>query len=190
MIEIDKTIKPTKLLWVDLEMTGLNPDQDVILEVAIEVTDFSFKTLASYEAVITQSDEKLAQMNEWSTKQHKISGLLDRIEKDGQSEESVKNQLVGFIKAQFGKEPAILAGNSIHNDRKFIEKWWPEVSELLHYRMLDVTSYKILMENKFGISFEKNNNHRAFDDIQASIAELQYYISKFSDIANPENEIT
>ena len=190
MIEIDKTIKPTKLLWVDLEMTGLNPDQDVILEVAIEVTDFSFKTLASYEAVITQSDEKLAQMNEWSTKQHKISGLLDRIEKDGQSEESVKNQLVGFIKAQFGKEPAILAGNSIHNDRKFIEKWWPEVSELLHYRMLDVTSYKILMENKFGISFEKNNNHRAFDYIQASIAELQYYISKFSDIAIPENEIT
>jgi oligoribonuclease len=179
MKEIDKTIKPTKLLWVDLEMTGLDPGKDVILEVAVEVTDFSLKTLASYEAVVKHSDEILSNMNEWSQKQHKVSGLIERIKKNGQSERSVKDQLIGFIKAQFGNEPAILAGNSIHNDRKFIEKWWPEVNDLLHYRMLDVSSFKVLMSGKYDINFEKNNSHRAFDDIQASIAELQFYIDKF-----------
>jgi oligoribonuclease len=182
MAEINKTVKPTKLLWVDLEMTGLEPNKDVILEVAVEVTDFSLKTLASYEAVIKHSDEVLTNMNEWSQKQHKVSGLIDRIKKNGQSESSVQDQLIGFIKAQFGDEPAILAGNSIYNDRKFIEKWWPEVARLLHYRMLDVSSYKVLMQGKYNIEFEKNNAHRAFDDIQASIAELQFYIDKFKSL--------
>jgi oligoribonuclease len=182
MAEINKTVKPTKLLWVDLEMTGLEPNKDVILEVAVEVTDFSLKTLASYEAVIKHSDEVLTNMNEWSQKQHKVSGLIDRIKKNGQSERSVQDQLIGFIKAQFGDEPAILAGNSIYNDRKFIEKWWPEVARLLHYRMLDVSSYKVLMQGKYNIEFEKNNAHRAFDDIQASIAELQFYIDKFKSL--------
>jgi oligoribonuclease len=69
-----------------------------------------------------------------------------------------------------------LAGNSIHNDRNFIKRWWPEVDELLHYRMLDVSSLKIIMQGKYGLSFEKNDAHRAYDDIQASIAELQYYL--------------
>ena len=182
MVEINKTVKPTKLLWVDLEMTGLDSNRDVILEVAIEVTDFSLKTLASYEAVISHPDDKLNNMNEWSQKQHKISGLIDRIKKDGQSERSVKDQLIGFIKAQFGDEPAILAGNSIHNDRKFIERWWPEVNDLLHYRMLDVSAFKVLMQGKYNIEFDKKNSHRAFDDIQASIAELQFYIDRFKDL--------
>jgi len=189
MKEIDKTIIPTKLLWVDLEMTGLDHTKDVIIEIAAEVTDFNFKTLASYEAVIKQSDDKLANMNEWSQKQHQISGLIDRIKSSGLSEDTVKNQLIGFIKAQFGSEPAILAGNSIHNDRKFIEKWWPEVNELLHYRMFDVSSFKILMQGKYKVEFEKNNSHRAFDDIQASIAELQFYIDKFAYMTSSREQI-
>ena len=126
-------------------------------------------------------------MNEWSKKQHKVSGLIERIKSSGLSEDVVKNQLVGFIKAQFGNEPAILAGNSIHNDRKFIEKWWPEVNDLLHYRMLDVSAFKILMQGKYNVAFEKNNSHRAFDDIQASIAELQYYIDNFSKLNTKSN---
>lgn len=157
-------------------MTGLDPKNDVIIEIAAEVTDFEFKTLASYEAVISQSEDRLKNMNEWSLRQHAESGLIDRIKKDGRGEEEVVHQLVGFIGAQFGKEPAILAGNSIHNDRLFIRQWWPEVEELLHYRMLDVTSLKILMQAKYGIEFHKKEVHRAFDDIQASIAELQYYL--------------
>src|SRR5690606_23095935 len=173
-----KKIKPTKLLWVDLEMTGLDPDKDVILEVAAEVTDFEFKTLASYEALIKHPDEVLDNMGEWTKKQHGESGLTERVRTQGRPEDEVKHELVGFIRAQFGDEPAILAGNSIHNDRIFIKRWWPEVDALLHYRMLDVTSLKILMQGKYGYEFEKNDAHRAFDDIQASIAELQHYLEK------------
>jgi oligoribonuclease len=176
---IDKSLAPTKLLWIDLEMTGLDPAHDKILEVAIEVTDFEFKTLASYEAVIAQPSDVLDNMNEWSKAQHAQSGLIERINTIGRNEKEVIHEVVGFISAQFGEEPAILAGNSIHNDRTFIRELWPEVEQLLHYRMLDVSSFKILMNTKFGVTFAKREVHRAFDDIQASIAELQYYLEWF-----------
>ena len=179
MTNIDKDKKPTKLLWIDLEMTGLDPAKDVILEVACEVTDFDFKTLASYEAVISHPEDILNNMNPWSQDQHTKSGLIDRIKADGKTENDVIHELVGFIKAQFGSEPAVLAGNSIHNDRGFIIKWWSEVESLLHYRMLDVSSYKIMMQTKYGVEFQKKEVHRAFDDIQASIAELQHYLQMF-----------
>ncbi len=181
MKEINKKIIPTKLLWVDLEMTGLDPQNHVIIEVAAEVTDFNFKTLASYEAVIFHEDEILNQSNEWSFTQHTESGLYNKIKTEGRPEDQVKHELVGFIKAQFGDEPAILAGNSIHNDRIFVAKWWPEVNELLHYRMLDVTTLKIIMQGKYGYEYEKKDAHRAFDDIQASIAELQHYLEKIKE---------
>jgi oligoribonuclease len=176
---IDKNAVATKLLWVDLEMTGLDTQDDVILEVAAEVTDFEFKTLASYEAVIRHPKGKMDQMNEWCQQQHAASGLLQRIAADGREEKEVIHELVGFIKAEFGDESAILAGNSIHNDRAFIKSCWPEVDNLLHYRMLDVSSFKILMQSKYDVSFSKKEVHRAFDDIQASIAELQYYLEWF-----------
>jgi oligoribonuclease len=176
---IDKNAVPTKLLWVDLEMTGLDSNKDVILEIAAEVTDFTFKTLASYEAIIKHPEETLTTMNEWAGAQHAASGLTEKIRTIGRPEEEVKHELIGFVKAQFGDEPAILAGNSIHNDRLFIKRWWPEVDGLLHYRMLDVSSFKIVMQGKYGQVFEKNDAHRAFDDIQASIAELQYYLEWF-----------
>lgn len=174
-----KDIIPTKLLWVDLEMTGLDPEKDVILEIAVEVTDFTFKTLASFEAVVSQPQQVLDTMNDWCRTQHALSGLTERVRTEGRPEGEVKHELVGFIQAQFGSEPAILAGNSIHNDRLFVRAWWPEVEALLHYRMLDVTSFKIVMQGKHGVIFEKNDAHLAFDDIQASIAELQYYLDWF-----------
>lgn len=179
-MDIDKDAVATKLLWIDLEMTGLDTQKDVIIEVAAEVTDFQFKTLANYEALIMQSEEKLTSMNPWAQAQHDSSGLTDRIRKEGKSEQDVTHELVGFMKAQFGDEPAILAGNSIHNDRGFIRQYWPEVDRLLHYRMLDVTSWKIIMQGKYGVMFDKKETHRAFDDIQASIAELQFYLEWFS----------
>lgn len=178
---IDKTMVPTKLLWVDLEMTGLDAHKDVIIEIAAEVTDFNFKTLASYEALVLQPEATLTSMNEWAQAQHDGSGLTDRIRKDGRDEPTVIAEFIGFIREQFGSEPAILAGNSIHNDRNFIKQWWPEVDALLHYRMLDVSSWKIIMQAKYGAQFEKKETHRAFDDIQASIAELQYYLEWLKD---------
>jgi oligoribonuclease len=192
MAGMDKSLRdmiPTKLLWVDLEMTGLEVDKDVILEVAAEVSDFNFKTLASYEACILRSDEELGRMNDWSMAQHSNSGLVARIKQAGKPEDAVKHELINFINAQFNSEPAILAGNSIHNDRNFIKKWWPEVDALLHYRMVDVSSLKVIMQAKYGVTFEKKDVHRAFDDIQASIAELQYYLEWFmtpktSDVKN------
>lgn len=176
MTDFDKHAIPTKLFWVDLEMTGLDAQNDVIIEVAAEITDFNFKTLASYEAVIHQSDRALKRANPWAEAQHAASGLTERVRTEGKPEKEVVHELVGFIKAQFGREPAILAGNSIHNDRNFIKRWWPEVDMLLHYRMLDVSSLKIFMQGRYGVEYKKKEVHRAFDDIQASIAEWQYYL--------------
>jgi oligoribonuclease len=180
-MEIDKKAPSTKLLWVDLEMTGLDVNDHVIIEVAAEVTDWDFKTLTSYEAIIFQPDDVLALANPWARDQHEKSGLTERVRTEGKPEQQVVGELAAFIRTNFGNEPAVLAGNSIHNDRMFIKKWWPEVEGLLHYRMLDVSSWKLLMQGKYGVAFDKNDNHRALEDIQASSAELQFYIEWFKD---------
>lgn len=176
---IDKNAIPTKLLWVDLEMTGLDPDKDVILEVAAEVTDFTFKTLASYEACVMQPKELVVermQKNNWWVDYPENRDEFVRKLSDGKDPHEVEQDLVSLIEEHFGNEPAVLAGNSIHNDRNFIKRWWPALDLKLHYRMLDVSSLKIVMQGKYGVIFEKKEVHRAFDDIQASIAELQYYL--------------
>lgn len=176
---IDKSLPPTKFLWMDLEMTGLDTSKHRILEVAIEVTDLDFKTLASYEAVIKQDEDILVNMDTWSLEQHELSGLTERVRQQGREEKEVIHEIVGFISAQFVDEPAVLAGNSIHNDRAFIKAQWPAIEDLLHYRMLDVSSYKVLLQAKYQLEFKKKGLHRASDDIQASIAELQYYLEWF-----------
>jgi len=181
MVEIDKKAVPTKLLWVDLEMTGLDPQDHVIIEVAAEVTDFNFVTLDSYEALVSQPEAKLMTMNEWAQRQHDSSGLTERVRQRGKPESEVIADLKTLITKNFGDEPAILAGNSIHNDRLFIHQWWPDVEALLHYRMLDVSSWKIYMQGRFGVDFPKMETHLAYDDIHASIAELQHYLKWFQE---------
>lgn len=176
---IDKSVKPTKLLWVDLEMTGLDPERDVILEVAVEITDFEFSTLASYEARVQQDHDIVVermQKNSWwqeypANRDQFINGLAG-----AKPSQQVEQELIALVNEHFGTEPAVLAGNSIHNDRNFIKQWWPALDLKLHYRMLDVSSFKVLMQGKYGVDFEKKEVHRAFDDIQASIAELQSYL--------------
>lgn len=175
---IDKNLPATKLLWVDLEMTGLNTSSDVILEIAAEVTDFDFNTLGSYAAIISQPEEKIAAMDEWCTEQHTKSGLIDRVRTEGRNEHDVVVEFAQFVATHFAGEPAVLAGNSIHNDRQFIKICWPDIDQLLHYRMLDVSSFKILMQSKYSLTFEKDGAHRAYEDIRASIAELQYYLNQ------------
>ena len=176
---IDKNVIPTKLLWVDLEMTGLDPDKDVILEVAAEVTDFNFKTLASYEACLMQPKELVVermQKNNWWAEFPENRDEFVRKLSEGKDPHEVEQDIIAIIESQFGNEPAVLADNSIHNDRNFIKRWWPALDLKLHYRMLDVSSLKLVMQGKYGVMFEKKEVHRAFDDIQASIAELQYYL--------------
>ncbi len=178
----DKNTIPTKLIWIDLEMTGLDAKNDVILEVAAEITDFNFKTLASYEARINHPRDLVAKRmqanNWWQQYPHNRDDFLNKLD-DGKNIKDVERELVQLVQDQFGSELAILAGNSIWNDRLFIRNWWPELDVKLHYRMLDVSSFKIVMQGKFGELFQKKEVHRAFDDIQASIAELQSYLEWF-----------
>jgi oligoribonuclease len=180
---IDKKSIPTKLLWVDLEMTGLDPQEDVILEVAAEITDFDFKTLASYEATVHQPRDlvidRIKKNTWWADYPVNRDEFINKLG-DGKPSEQVEKELIALIEEQFGSEPAVLAGNSIHNDRNFIRQWWPELDLKLHYRMLDVSSWKVFMQGKYGVQFEKREVHRAFDDIQASIAELQHYLEWFT----------
>jgi oligoribonuclease len=188
---VDKEIKLTKLLWVDLEMTGLDPERDVIIEIAAEVTDFNFKTLASYEARIKHDKTKLVKLfksNNWYRDQFP-ENRDDFLNKLDQAKELrlVEDELTKLLDSQFGSEPAVLAGNSIHNDRAFIKQYLPAFDMKLHYRMLDVSSWKVVMNTKFGVVFEKNSTHRAFDDIQASIAELQYYLDWFKSVGASAN---
>lgn len=180
---IDKSAVPTKLLWVDLEMTGLDTEQDVILEVAAEVTDFNFKTLATYEACVRQPHDLIVERMQkniwWKDYPENRDDFLRRC-KAGKSGRQIEQDLIALIDEHFGSEPAVLAGNSIHNDRNFIKYWWPALDLKLHYRMLDVSAWKIFMQGRFGVRFEKKEVHRAFDDIQASIAELQHYLEWFA----------
>lgn len=173
---IDKDAIPQKLLWVDLEMTGLIPAQDRILEIAAIVTDFDFNELDRYESVIYQPPDVMTGMNEWALSTHTASGLVDRVQA-APNERHVISEFAEFIGRNFGQEPAILAGNSIHQDRRFIQQWWPEVDARLHYRMLDVSSYKIIMQGKYGKTYTKKEVHRALDDILESIAELKSYLN-------------
>lgn len=179
---IDKKAKPTKLLWVDLEMTGLDPQKDVILEVAAEITDFQFTTLATYEACIKQPKElvvKRMQANAWwqdypENRDH----FVNELEK-GKDLAVAERELITLLEEHFGTEPAVLSGNSIYNDRMFIKQWMPAFDLKLHYRMLDVSAWKVFMQGRFGKEFRKPEVHRAFEDIQGSIAELQYYLDWF-----------
>lgn len=178
----DKNAIPTKVLWVDLEMTGLDPQEDVLLEVAVEITDFNFKTLASYEATIQQpKDVVVARMQKniwWKDFPANRDSFVNNLA-NGKPLQQVEQELIKLVEEQFGSELAVLGGNSIYNDRLFIKQWMPALDLKLHYRMLDVSSFKLLMQGKYGVVFEKNSTHRAFDDIQASIAELQYYLDWF-----------
>lgn len=179
---IDKKAKPTKLLWMDLEMTGLDPQKDVILEVAAEITDFDFKTLVTYEACIKQPKEIVVtrmQANAWwQNYPENRDEFVNNLDK-GKELAVAEKELISLIEEHFGTEPAVLAGNSIYNDRMFIKQWMPALDLKMHYRMLDVSAWKVLMQGKFGKEFKKPEVHRAYEDTQGSIAELQYYLDWF-----------
>lgn len=168
---------PEKLLWIDLEMTGLDPDKEVIIEVAALVTDFQFKTLDQYEAVLRQDPSYIAQMDDWNKKHHGESGLIAKIP-NGKAQDLVEKELIQFVQKNFDpqKGKPVLSGNSIHQDRAFIQKHLKSFNSLLHYRMLDVSSWKVILQGRYQFEYKKQNKHRATDDILESIEELKSYL--------------
>ena len=171
-------MKKAKLLWMDLEMTGLEPEKDRILEVAVIATDMKMNEVANYEAVV-KVDEKLMRermVGEFWEKNKKAREALFAQNKEGKDIATVEKELIELIDRHFGKE-VYLAGNSIHQDRKFIEREMPELNQRLHYRMLDVSAWKIYFEQALKKKFTKPENHRALDDINGSIEELKWYLT-------------
>jgi len=178
-----KNMVPTKLLWMDLEFTDFDYPNSLMLEVSVEITDFDFKTIASYEARIKNDPVKLAKRLKLNTFWEEFTANRDDFVKNnskGKPIKKVEEELIALIEEHFGDEPAVLAGNSIHSDRQVITVHWPKLDLKLHYRMLDVSSFKVLMQGKYGVMYDKTTTHRAYDDIQASIAELQFYLDWFS----------
>ncbi len=171
-------MKKAKLLWIDLEMTGLDPEKDKILEVAAIATDMNLKPVATYEAVVKVEDEliKARMVGEFWEKNAKSRDALIAQNASGKPVAEVERELLDFIDANFGKT-VYLAGNSIHQDRKFIEREMPALNQKLHYRMLDVSAWKIYFENALNKKFTKPENHRALDDINGSIEELKWYLT-------------
>ena len=171
-------MKKAKLLWIDLEMTGLDPAKDRILEVAAIATDMKLNEIASYQAIVkvpeALMDERM--VGEFWEKNSKSRDALKAQNKDGKPVKEVEKELLDFIKQNCDKE-LYLAGNSIHQDRKFIEREMPDFNKHLHYRMLDVSSWKIYFENALDKKFTKADHHRALDDIKGSIEEFKWYLS-------------
>lgn len=162
-----------------MEMTGLDPVRCRILEVAAVVTDLDLSILGETDAVVRQPRKVLDGMDPWCVKTHGASGLT-KASASGRPLKEVEAELVAFVKKHFRRgERPVLCGNSIHQDRKFIDRYLKKLAALLHYRMVDVTSFKEILRSKHGLEFEKRETHRARDDIHESIAELRYYLGFF-----------
>jgi oligoribonuclease len=164
-------------------MTGLDANNDLILEIAAIATDWDFKEVATYQGIIKNEDmsldERLAANSVfWDANPDSKTGLLAQ-NGDGKDLLEVEGELLEFLDKHFKEgEPVLLGGNSIHMDRRFIVSQWPLLDARLHYRMLDVSAWKVVFEGKYGKKFVKPEKHRALDDIRGSIAELQYYLTK------------
>lgn len=167
-----------RLFWIDLEMTGLDVEREVIIEVAALITDFDFHVVDSFETVVKQPRTYLDAMDDWNKSHHGQSGLIAKVP-FGMEPNKVEDKLIEMVHGHFPPEEgkAILAGNSIMQDRLFINKYMPRFASLLHYRMLDVTAWKIVFQNKYGLKYQKRGAHRALDDIQDSIDEMKFYLS-------------
>ena len=171
-------MKKAKLLWVDLEMTGLEPEKDRIVEVAAIATGWDFEPIATYTAVVKVPERlmKRRMVGSFWEKNSESRDALIKQNKDGQDVKVVELELLDFVNKYFGTE-VILAGNSIHQDRKFIDREMPGLSKRLHYRMFDVSAWKVYFEGAKGKKFTKKDVHRALDDINGSIEEIKWYLT-------------
>ena len=166
------------LVWMDLEMTGLDPDTDEIIEIASLITDGSLNVIATGpEIIIHQPAERFEKMDDWNKSQHSKSGLWDKVLTSKISVEDAEKLTLSFIKQHVSKGKAPLCGNSIWQDRRFITKYMPNIDNYLHYRMVDVSSIKEVTNRWYPelTGFPKKESHRALDDIIESVNELKFY---------------
>ncbi|EPT9251521.1 oligoribonuclease [Photobacterium damselae] len=173
------TINEQNLIWIDLEMTGLDPETHKIIEIATVVTDAQLNILAEGPVLaIHQPEEELAKMDDWCTTTHTNSGLVERIRQSKITEQEAVRQTIEFLEKWVPKGASPICGNSIGQDRRFLYKHMPELEAYFHYRYLDVSTIKELTRRwqpEVLNGFSKKGSHLALDDIRDSIAELKYY---------------
>ena len=170
-----------RMVWIDLEMTGLDIEKESIIEIATIITDSELNILAQGpNLAIKVSEELIEGMDEWNTTHHHQSGLVDRIRTVGVPIEEAQQQTIEFLQEWVNPNSAPLCGNSVWNDRRFLDKEMPLVADYLHYRMIDVSTVKELAKRWYPEvgKYPKKLSHLALDDIIESIEELQYFRSK------------
>ncbi len=169
---------PHNLIWIDLEMTGLDTDSDYIIEVATIVTDNELNILAEGPVIaIHQAEEILLAMDEWNTSHHNQSGLVKRVHESTYSAADAENMTLEFLRKFVPEDISPMCGNSICQDRRFLHRSMPKLEQYFHYRNLDVTSIKEVIKRWYSgkSEFDKNSEHLALQDIRDSIAELKFY---------------
>ena len=167
------------IVWIDLEMTGLDPSRERIIEIATVITDGQLNVVKEGpDLVVHQPQALLDAMDDWNRSHHGGSGLVERVRRSRVSESEAEEQTLSFVSQYVTKSrTAPLAGNSVHQDRRFLERYMPRLNDYLHYRNVDVSTIKELAKRWYPDvrGYQKQNSHRALDDIRESIAELRYY---------------
>ena len=175
------TVSAQNLVWIDMEMTGLDPEENVVLEIATIVTDKDLNVLAEGPVIaIHQSDEELAKMDDWNVNTHTKSGLVARVKASQHDEAKAVAETLDFIRQWVPERTSPLCGNSIGQDRRFMVKHMADLEAFFHYRNVDVSTIKELVRRwqpELLDQFKKSGTHQALDDIRESIAELQFYRS-------------
>jgi oligoribonuclease len=170
---------PTRLGWIDLEMTGLEPEQHVIIEIATLVTDRDLNILAEGPVLaVRRSDEELARMNDWNVNTHTASGLVERIRASQIDVQEAERQTLAFLEAWIPRGVSPLCGNSISQDRRFLRREMPALDAFFHYRQIDVSTVKELVRRWYSDRYQppaKREVHRAIDDVRESVNELRWY---------------
>ncbi|MDB5862758.1 MAG: oligoribonuclease [Betaproteobacteria bacterium] len=175
---------PLNLIWIDMEMSGLDPETDRVLEVAIVITDSTPELNTVAEApvlVVHQPDEVLGRMDDWNRSTHGKSGLVDRVKASTLSDAQVEERMIAFLSEYVAKGVSPMCGNSVHQDRRFLTRYMPRLEEYFLYRNLDVSTLKELWRRwKSPVTgFTKHGKHEALADIHESIDELRYYREYF-----------
>jgi oligoribonuclease len=182
-MEIMTEKSDNNLIWIDMEMSGLNVEEDKILEVAVIVTDPDLKVIAKGPVlVVHQEDNVLNKMDAWNTSTHNKTGLVDKVKQSKLNESMVENQVIDFLKKYVNKNSSPMCGNSICQDRRFMAKHMPNLENFFHYRNLDVSVFKELAKRwkpELIEGFKKAGKHEALADIMESIEELKYYREHF-----------